>query len=73
MMGNIKQEWPACGEIDIMEMEMPGYRYGTKQQASNTALNYGPDVAGHKRSNFAGDARSKFTGRHNITHTPYLE
>ena len=59
MMGNNKQEWPACGEIDIMEMgDAQGIADGTSTTRVNTALHYGPDVAGHEQQYFAGDAGS---------------
>lgn len=57
MMGNNKQEWPACGEIDIMEMgDAQGIADGTSNKRVNTALHYGPDVAGHEQQYFAGNA-----------------
>ncbi len=55
MMGNNKQEWPACGEIDIMEMgDAQGIVDGTSAGRVNTALHYGPDVASHEQQYFAG-------------------
>ena len=56
MMGNNRQEWPACGEIDIMEMgDAQGIADGTSARRVNTALHYGPDVAGHEQQYYAGD------------------
>ena len=57
MMGNDELEWPACGEIDIMEMgDAQGIADGTSSRRVNTALHYGPDVASHEQQYFAGDA-----------------
>ncbi len=73
MMGNNKQEWPACGEIDIMEMgDAQGIANGTSTTRVNTALHYGPDVAGHEQQYFAGDAGFKFAKTANITHIRLL-
>lgn len=59
MMGNNSRQWPACGEIDIMEMgDAQGIANGTSDCRVNTALHYGPDVAGHEQQYFAGEAVS---------------
>lgn len=50
MMGENDRPWPACGEIDIMEMgEASGMRDGSSDRLVNTAIHYGPDVAGHEQ------------------------
>ena len=50
MMGDNDKEWPACGEIDIMEMgEKEGIATNTSETYINTAIHYGPDVEGHKQ------------------------
>ena len=50
MMGDNDEEWPACGEIDIMEMgEKAGIANNTTETYINTAIHYGPDVEGHKQ------------------------
>ena len=57
MMGNNNKEWPACGEIDIMEMgDAEGIRLGTWGKRVNSALHYGPTPAGHQQDYYAGDA-----------------
>lgn len=59
MMGDNNREWPACGEIDIMEMgDAEGIKSGTSQRRVNTALHFGPDAAGHLQEYFAGNARN---------------
>ena len=50
MMGDNDKEWPACGEIDIMEMgEKEGIATNTSETYINTAIHYGPNVEGHKQ------------------------
>ena len=50
MMGDNDKEWPACGEIDIMEMgEKEGIATNTSETYINTAIHYGPDAEGHKQ------------------------
>lgn len=57
MMGDNNNEWPACGEIDIMEMgDAQGIADGTSAKRVNTAIHYGPDVAAHEQQYFAGNA-----------------
>lgn len=57
MMGEGDNEWPACGEIDIMEMgDAEGMRSGHSPKRVNTAIHFGPDAAGHQQEYFAADA-----------------
>lgn len=50
MMGDNDKEWPACGEIDIMEMgEKAGIANNTSESYINTAIHYGPNVEGHEQ------------------------
>lgn len=50
MMGDNDKEWPACGEIDIMEMgEKAGIANNTTETYINTAIHYGPNVEGHEQ------------------------
>ena len=50
MMGDNDKEWPACGEIDIMEMgEKAGIANNTTETYINSAIHYGPDVEGHEQ------------------------
>ena len=50
MMGDNDKEWPACGEIDIMEMgEQSGMAAGDSEKQVNTAIHYGPSVAAHEQ------------------------
>lgn len=52
MMGDIIGEtgWPACGEIDVLEMgHSDGIAAGTPERTFNGALHFGPDHAGHKQ------------------------
>ena len=50
MMGDNDKEWPACGEIDIMEMgEKEGIATNTSETYINTAIHYGPNAEGHKQ------------------------
>ena len=42
--------WPACGEIDIMEMgEQSGMAAGDSEKQVNTAIHYGPSAAAHEQ------------------------
>lgn len=44
LMGDNGEEWPACGEIDIMEMgAQSGMSSGQSEQEVNTAIHYGPN------------------------------
>lgn len=57
MMGNNNREWPACGEIDIMEMgDAQGIASATTTTRVNTAIHYGADVASHEQQYHASDA-----------------
>lgn len=50
MMGDNDKEWPACGEIDIMEMgDKEGIATGTASRRVNTAIHYGPAPASHEQ------------------------
>ena len=50
MMGDNDKQWPACGEIDIMEMgEKAGIANNTTETYINTAIHYGPNAEGHKQ------------------------
>lgn len=50
MMGDNDGQWPACGEIDIMEMgEKAGIANNTTETYINTAIHYGPNVEGHEQ------------------------
>lgn len=54
MMGDNTKEWPACGEIDIMEMgEATGIADGTSNSRVNTAIHYGASVADHEQKYFS--------------------
>lgn len=56
MMGDNK-EWPACGEIDIMEMgDAEGIKSGNTSKRLNTAIHFGPNVNRHEQKYFAGNA-----------------
>lgn len=57
MMGNNDKEWPACGEIDIMEMgDAEGIRTGNTSKRVNTAIHFGPDVARHQQEYYAANS-----------------
>lgn len=50
MMGDNDKEWPACGEIDIMEMgDKEGIATGTASRRVNIAIHYGPTPASHEQ------------------------
>ena len=50
MMGDNDKQWPACGEIDIMEMgEKAGIANNTTETYINTAIHYGPNAEGHEQ------------------------
>lgn len=50
MMGDNDKEWPACGEIDIMEMgDKEGIATGTASRRVNTAIHYGPTPTSHEQ------------------------
>lgn len=57
MMGDNNKNWPACGEIDIMEMgDAQGIAEGTSTRRVNTAIHYGADVSAHEQKYYAGNA-----------------
>ncbi len=57
MMGDNSNEWPACGEIDIMEMgDAEGIRSGNSLKRVNTALHFGANASNHQQNYFAGEA-----------------
>lgn len=57
MMGDNTKEWPACGEIDIMEMgDAAGIADGSSKSRVNTAIHYGTSVSTHQQEYFAADA-----------------
>lgn len=72
MMGDNSKEWPACGEIDIMEMgDAEGIRSGTSATRVNTAIHYGPDATSHEQQYYAATfAKSLQDGRY---HTYAME
>ena len=50
MMGDNDKEWPACGEIDIMEMgDEEGIRTGTSAKRVNTAIHFGVTPEAHEQ------------------------
>lgn len=50
MMGDNEKEWPACGEIDIMEMgDEEGIRTGTSSKRVNTAIHFGATPEAHEQ------------------------
>lgn len=54
MMGDNTKEWPACGEIDIMEMgDATGIADGSSKSRVNTAIHYGTSVSSHQQEYFA--------------------
>ncbi|MBN1143319.1 MAG: glycoside hydrolase family 16 protein [Bacteroidales bacterium] len=56
MMGDNGKQWPACGEIDILEMgERNGILNGTTDTYYNSAIHYGPDMASHDQEYYGGN------------------
>lgn len=54
MMGDNGRGWPACGEIDIMEIgDAAGIAEGTVASRVNTAIHYGPNPIAHEQQYFA--------------------
>lgn len=50
MMGDNDKEWPACGEIDIMEMgDEEGIRTNTSSRRVNSAIHFGSAPAYHEQ------------------------
>lgn len=57
VMGDNNKQWPACGEIDILEMgDAEGIRSGTTTRRVNTAIHYGPSPDGHQQQYYAANA-----------------
>ena len=57
MLGDNNKEWPACGEIDIMEMgDAEGIQSGNTSKRVNTALHFGSDVKNHEQKYFTSNA-----------------
>ncbi len=56
MMGDNNKEWPACGEIDIMEMgDKEGIATNTTSTRVNTAIHFGQNPASHEQQYYAGN------------------
>ncbi|HBX89472.1 MAG TPA: 1,3-beta-glucanase [Marinilabiliaceae bacterium] len=56
LMGDNGKNWPACGEIDILEMgEKQGVINGTSETLVNTAIHYGTDYASHRQEYYAAN------------------
>lgn len=56
MMGDNNKNWPACGEIDILEMgERTGIKNGTTDRYYNAAIHYGADVASHRQEYYGAE------------------
>lgn len=50
MMGHTDKAWPACGEIDIMEMgSAEGIANSTQTSCVNTAIHYGANTGAHEQ------------------------
>ncbi len=50
LMGDNEKQWPACGEIDIMEMGSQGaIEAGKVSTMMNTAIHYGSNVNAHRQ------------------------
>lgn len=57
MMGDNNKEWPACGEIDIMEMgDAEGIKSGTTSKRINTALHFGASSSAHEQKYYVANA-----------------
>lgn len=56
MMGDNDANWPACGEIDIMEMgAQGGYADNTESRFVNSAIHFGASLADHTQLNYAAN------------------
>lgn len=56
MMGDNGKNWPACGEIDILEMgERNGILNGTTETYYNTAIHYGSDMDSHRQEYYGAE------------------
>ena len=71
-MGDNEKQWPACGEIDVMEMGSRGAIAEDKiETMMNTAIHYGANIAGHRQEFYTGTiANSLLDGKY---HTYTLE
>lgn len=70
MMGEVIREagWPACGEIDILEMgHADGIAAGTQDRLFNGALHFGPESSGHRQ--IVGSATSPYSLQDGRFHT----
>lgn len=57
MMGDNDKQWPACGELDIMEMgDAEGIKTSTTSKRVNTAIHFGADAAHHQQEYYASNA-----------------
>jgi beta-glucanase (GH16 family) len=57
LMGDNNKQWPACGEIDIVEMgDAEGIKSGTTARRVNTAIHYGPTQVEHQQQYYASNA-----------------
>lgn len=56
LMGDNGKGWPACGEIDVMEMgDSEGIRKGTTATRVNTAIHYGESAARHEQQYYVAE------------------
>lgn len=72
MMGDNGKEWPACGEIDIMEMgDKEGIATGTASSRVNTAIHFGKSPTSHEQQYHAASVGSSLQdgGYHTYTLT----
>jgi beta-glucanase (GH16 family) len=54
MMGEGDKQWPACGEIDILEMgEKGGIAAGTQNRQVNVAIHYGTSATTHEQKYYS--------------------
>lgn len=68
MMGDNSKPWPACGEIDIMEMgDATGISTNTSAQRVNTAIHFGESTDSHEQEYYAASALSSL--QDNMYHT----
>ena len=57
LMGDNEKQWPACGEIDVMEMgSQVAIEANMVETMLNTAIHYGANVAGHRQEFYNGNA-----------------
>lgn len=70
MMGDNNKEWPACGEIDIMEMgDAEGIKSGNTTRRVNTALHFGANVSSHEQNYYAANAPTNLQDGNYHTYT----